>query len=236
MKRLLVPFIALAFCAPAYGESRSFEISELPPLPATSRECTGSRIACATPLGPTPASKKASFKRGDSLASFLKRHGITSDQLKRYNPGLELSRLTVGREVYVAPRINNQPLLTIRPTVTGATSWPERPSLPVRESSRARAVRARIQSNRNYAASSYANRWRRYGNFEVDWQGWKLHSNGSRSTTIKYKRDVDRLAISCKATTLSYKVGNSWTKWIVPARNTPGERILIDLCSNVTGG
>ena len=94
-------------------------------------------LTSSAPLTPPPpVSDKASFKSGDSLASFLKRHGLTSDQLKSYNPGLDLSRLTIGREVRVAKAVSGQKMLAIRPTVSGGASWPERPSLPVREPSK----------------------------------------------------------------------------------------------------
>ena len=303
MKRFLLPFIALTFCAPAYAESRSFEISQLPPLPAatSSKQSSSSEwfwlkaaqptklatlasqlgipvtdlakanetltnhtfrkgewirlpvsvseaalnivgldadtLTTSAPLAPPPpVSDMAAFKRGDSLASFLKRHGLTAEQLKEYNPGLDLTRLSVGRELRVAKAAGGQRLLAIRPTVTGGAKWPERPSLPVRESSRARAVRARIQSNRNYAASSYAKRWRQYA-LLVDWQGWKLHSNGVRSTTVIHSV-VEAVAVSCKATTYSHKRKGypGWGAWNLPTRNSLDEKMIIDLCSNVTGG
>ena len=51
---------------------------------------------------PPPVQSTASIQRGDSLASFLERHGINQEELKQFNPGLTLSDLSVGTEVRVA--------------------------------------------------------------------------------------------------------------------------------------
>ena len=89
-------------------------------------------LTSSAPLTPPPpVSETASFKSGDSLASFLKRHGLTSAELKRFNPGLDVARLSVGSEVRVAKA--SQKLLAIRPSVSGGASWPERPTVPVQE-------------------------------------------------------------------------------------------------------
>ena len=78
---------------------------------------------------PPPVQSIASVKRGDSLATFLDRHGINEEELKQFNPGLTLSELSVGSTVRVAKASPGQQLLAIRPSVSGGASWPERPEL-----------------------------------------------------------------------------------------------------------
>ena len=85
-------------------------------------------IPSVTP--PPPVSELAKVQRGDSLKAFLTRHGVTSEQLKDFNPGLKLSALTVGREVRVSKAVTGQSLLAIRPSISGGASWPDRPGLP----------------------------------------------------------------------------------------------------------
>ena len=79
---------------------------------------------------PPPISELAKVQRGDSLKAFLTRHGITSEQLKDFNPGLKLSALTVGREVRVSKAATGQSLLAIRPSISGGVSWPDQHGLP----------------------------------------------------------------------------------------------------------
>jgi murein DD-endopeptidase MepM/ murein hydrolase activator NlpD len=78
---------------------------------------------------PPPVSDVAAVQKGDSLASFLARNGVSRAELKSFNPGLQLNDLTVGRELRVAQAAPVQSMLAIRPTVSGAAAWPIRPSL-----------------------------------------------------------------------------------------------------------
>ena len=78
---------------------------------------------------PPPVQSTASIQRGDSLASFLERHGINQEELKQFNPGLTLSDLSVGTEVRVAKAAPGQQLLAIRPNISGGASWPDLPAL-----------------------------------------------------------------------------------------------------------
>lgn len=79
---------------------------------------------------PPPLSNVARIQRGDSLAAFLKRHGVTQEQLKDFNPGLELNALTVGRELQIAKASSGQSVLAVRPLGSGGAAWPERKPLP----------------------------------------------------------------------------------------------------------
>ena len=74
---------------------------------------------------PPPVNTVAQVQRGDSLAAFLKRHGVTRDQLKTWNPGLDLTALTVGRELHIAQASSGQSLLAVRPLRSGGAAWPE---------------------------------------------------------------------------------------------------------------
>ncbi|MBE67064.1 MAG: peptigoglycan-binding protein LysM [Cyanobium sp. SAT1300] len=78
---------------------------------------------------PPPVSELAAVQKGDSLASFLARNGVSRAELKTFNPGLKLNELTVGRELRVAQASPGQSLLAIRPTVSGGAAWPIRPSI-----------------------------------------------------------------------------------------------------------
>ena len=88
-----------------------------------------SRRTSAPLSTPPPVSEVAAVQKGDSLASFLARNGVSRAQLKTFNPGLELNNLTVGRELRIAKASSGQSLLAIRPTTSGAASWPLGPSL-----------------------------------------------------------------------------------------------------------
>ena len=86
-----------------------------------------SRRDSAPLITPPPVLEVASVQKGDSLASFLARNGVSRAELKTFNPGLQLNALTVGRELRVAQASPGQSMLAIRPTVSGA-ALPIRPS------------------------------------------------------------------------------------------------------------
>ena len=77
-----------------------------------------------------PLKDKAKFQPQDTLHSFLRRHGLTSTQLRAFNPGLDLATMTAGREVRITKAASGQKLLAIRPSVSGGASWPDTPQLP----------------------------------------------------------------------------------------------------------
>lgn len=118
----------------------------------------------------------ASIKRGDSLASFLSRHGLTLEKLKALNPGLEVSELSVGRVVRVAKVAPGQSLHAIRQGLS-----PEKQHV-------LNQINANIERDQRRAeqkARAEALRWRKFGFYYYDWKGWKLASNGTRITLIK---------------------------------------------------
>ena len=73
---------------------------------------------------PPPVSELAAVQKGDSLASFLARNGVSRAELKTFNPGLQLNELTVGRELRIAQASPGQSMLAIRPTMSGGAAWP----------------------------------------------------------------------------------------------------------------
>ncbi|MEC8441813.1 MAG: LysM peptidoglycan-binding domain-containing M23 family metallopeptidase [Cyanobacteriota bacterium] len=80
-------------------------------------------------IAPPPVASTAKVQSGDSLASFLARHGIKEIELKRLNPGLAVADISVGRELRVAKAAGGQNFLAIRPITSGGASWPSQPTL-----------------------------------------------------------------------------------------------------------
>lgn len=83
-------------------------------------------IRSTAPLSTPPKPKDVvEIKSDQSLASFVKDHGITLEQLKELNPGVQLSKmLMIGNKLRVAKA---RPLLGIRPLRSGGASWPGLP-------------------------------------------------------------------------------------------------------------
>ena len=78
---------------------------------------------------PPPVSTIAKIQQGDSLAAFLKRHGVTQAQLKTFNPGVQLNALTVGRELQISNASSGQSVLAVRPLRSGGAAWPQQAPL-----------------------------------------------------------------------------------------------------------
>jgi len=91
------------------------------------------------PLYPQPASaptaprgNRGLVRSGDTVLSVAQRYGMTVSDLLRLNPGVEMASLTPGIQLRVAPTapMRAHMLLALRPTVSGALSWPDLPNLP----------------------------------------------------------------------------------------------------------
>ena len=126
-----------AWCAvPAKHRSRLLKLTTIDP---------GSERS-TPPQGFAPASTtEAAFESGDSLASFLQRHGIEEIQLQELNPGVQnlVRPAAVSNQIMrenwlqsfkmlcaLALRTPPEPaLLAVRPAVSGALSWPTIPTL-----------------------------------------------------------------------------------------------------------
>ena len=169
---LATPLVAVGFWASIPGHADSRKLAELPPLPVIPEvsEPSSTTVASAQtpPLPPAPPPLRlekheiASVRRGDSLASFLSRHGLTLEQLKSFNPGLEVSDLTIGRVVRVAEAAPGQSLLAIRPLTSGGASWPDTPGFaPVRQTTPVSVPDTYMWPTKEVFTSGYGWRWGR---------------------------------------------------------------------------
>ena len=93
---------------------------------AGSSRFVASSLRTTAPLSSPPIPKDVVKIQSDqSLSSFIRDHGISLQQLKDLNPGVQLSRmLVIGNKVRVA---NARPLMGIRPLRSGGASWPDLP-------------------------------------------------------------------------------------------------------------
>ena len=100
-------------------------------LLALSRFVDASKVQGNAPLTapPAPTGNVVKVTSGDSVAKIASRHGLSLKDLRNLNPGLNLSRLTIGSEIRVA-KAGAGSLLAVRPTISGGASWPSLPSLP----------------------------------------------------------------------------------------------------------
>jgi LysM repeat protein len=82
--------------------------------------------------------------------------------------------------------------------------------------------------------------WRTYGQCKYDWAGWKLHSNGSRTTAAECSGTEKRLTIgvSCERLLVAIRTAESgWSNWERPAgpdnKTRRGEdEMVASLCAN----
>ena len=132
------------------------------PEPSRDRVIESSRfladeIRSSAPLSAPPAPEEVvEVRPNQSLMSLVREHGITLQQLKTLNPGVELSRLVVGSKVRVAKA---QSVLAVRPLRSGGASWPGLPSFPGGDSSR--YPQEFIWPTKGVFTSGYGWRWGR---------------------------------------------------------------------------
>ena len=81
---------------------------------------------------PAPRGSRGLVRSGDTVLSVAQRYGMTVSDLLRLNPGVEMASLTPGIQLRVAPSapMRAHMLLSLRPTASGALSWPDLPNLP----------------------------------------------------------------------------------------------------------
>lgn len=97
------------------------------------------------------------------------------------------------------------------------------------------AVLQRIRSN------SYTPQWRTYGQCKYDWAGWRLNSNGTRTTAAECGGSATRLTVGVICDRLlvaGYTTASGWSKWRTPAgpgnKSRQGEdEMVAALCANV---
>lgn len=93
----------------------------------------------------------------------------------------------------------------------------------------------RIRSN------SYTPQWRTYGQCKYDWAGWKLNSNGTRTTEVECGGSAMGLTVGVSCDRLlvaTYTTASGWSKWREPAgqgnKSRQGEdEMMAALCANV---
>ena len=124
---------------------------------SSSRFIAGS-LRITAPLSTPPIPKDVVEIQSDrSLSSFIKEHGISLQQLKDLNPGVQLSRmLAIGSKVRVAKA---RPLMGIRPLRSGGTSWPDLPGFTGAETFD--ASQSFIWPTKGVFTSGYGWRWGR---------------------------------------------------------------------------
>ena len=125
---------------------------------AGSSRFVASSLRTTAPLSSPPIPKDVVEIQSDqSLSSFIRDHGISLQQLKDLNPGVQLSRmLVIGSKVRVA---NARPLMGIRPLRSGGASWPDLPGFT--GSDAFNASQAFIWPTKGVFTSGYGWRWGR---------------------------------------------------------------------------
>jgi LysM repeat protein len=197
-----------------------------------------------------PVEEHAVVRFGDTVVKIAQRYGLTLQELLRLNPGLETARLVVGSQVRLAQAssTHTRMVLGLKPTTSGGISWPELPdfdkppsrspvSWPTKKplSPNEQALLQRIRSN------SYTPQWRTYGKCKYDWTGWKLNSNGTRTTAVECGGSATRLTVGVSCDRLlvaGYTTASGWSKWREPAgpgnTSRQGEdEMVAALCANV---
>jgi len=92
---------------------------------SSSRFVTGSLRTTAPLSSPPIPEDVVEIQSDQSLSAFIRDHGISLQQLKDLNPGVQLSKmLVIGSKVRVAEA---RPLMGIRPLRSGGASWPNLP-------------------------------------------------------------------------------------------------------------
>jgi LysM repeat protein len=85
--------------------------------------------------------------------------------------------------------------------------------------------------------------WRTYGQCNYDWGGWKLHSNGVRTTGADCGGTAMRwqIGVSCdRLLVATHTTASGWSKWVAPSgpdsKFRQGEdEMVAALCANVAG-
>ena len=115
-------------------------------------------LRTTAPLSSPPIPKDVvEIESDQSLSSFIKDHGISLQQLKDLNPGVQLSRMmAIGSKVRVAKA---RPLLGIRPFRSGGASWPDLPGFTGSEAFD--ASQSFIWPTKGVFTSGYGWRWGR---------------------------------------------------------------------------
>jgi LysM repeat protein len=200
-----------------------------------------------------PVENDGVVRFGDTVLKLAQRYGLSVAELVRLNPGLEIARLVVGSQVRLAQSApgRTRMLLGLKPSTSGGISWPDIPdfgdpqpqfngvSKPTSKplSTNEQALLQRIR------ADSLSPQWRTYGQCKYNWAGWKLHSNGTRTTAAECGGFAMRwtVGVSCHHLLVATKTtASGWSKWAQPAgpdsKSRQGEdEMVAALCANASG-
>ena len=105
-----------------------------------------------------------------------------------------------------------------------------------------------------------AQRWRRYGDIEVDWDNWQLLKGHDDVWVAPWRRAITRpmsigalswpeapsaadkknaipdraVAVDCGTLTVNRKrAGSNWGEWRVPQADSPAETLLVNACTTL---
>ncbi|MCP9851012.1 LysM peptidoglycan-binding domain-containing protein [Cyanobium sp. Morenito 9A2] len=190
------------------------------------------------------------IRSGDTLDAIASRRGTTVEALLRLNPGVQAEALQVGgwlklptggsaldgalipRPESPAPPRAQGPTVPAPPAGTGEQTAAAALLLSPAE--------RRDRADLNLREQSGRARWRRFGQTDVDWAGWRLHPGGVRITLVKAsvadlgvrRSGATAVAVQCESLRQTWRIDGDWEAWAPPEPRSVGQRIVIDLCSN----
>jgi hypothetical protein len=214
----------------APGASSQLTIS-MPPAPPP--------VPLAQPLRPDPAALPSRTRaRFDASLDELVRDGVVSPVERariRSGSGTTPFNVPAHQQPCDVGALSQQECnsgLVVRwrglpNTVSGPTVKPLSPN--------EHALLQRIRSN------SYTPQWRTYGQCKYDWAGWRMNSNGTRTTAAECGGSATRLTVGVSCDRLlvaGYTTASGWSKWREPAgpgnKSRQGEdEMVAALCANV---
>ena len=207
-------------------------------------------VSFRPPIQTPPARQSVvRIKANESLSTFARDQGVSLNELRSLNPGLDLASLAIGSEVRVA-KASPKALLAIRPTVSGGASFPALPALPARspsaigpDTAQKQAIRQRLRKAREQEslvalrkAEARRRRYRTIGSCTFDWQSWGRSDSGVRSVKSScqgYLRPVTEVAVDCKRLKVSEMKYRKWYGWKIPSGDL--EALTVEACANVVG-
>ena len=116
-----------------------------------------STLSTRAPLQSPPSpTRTVKVRAGDNVVKLAERHGMTIQDIRKFNPGLNLSRLMIGSEIQVS---SASPVFAIVPSTSGGASYPGTPVLP--DSEKPNLFQTFIRPTKGVFTSGYGWRWGR---------------------------------------------------------------------------
>jgi LysM repeat protein len=214
------------------------ELLSLNPGLETGRLVVGSQVRLAQPLrpGPTALPSRAPSRFEASLAALVRDGLVSPEERARIRSGSDMSPVNepAHQQACSSGALSQQECssdLVVRwQGKTIDASEPTTKPLSTNELALLQRIRA----------DSSSPRWRVYGQCKYDWAGWKLHSNGTRTTAADCGGTAMRwtVGVSCHHLLIATKAtASSWSKWARPAgpenKSRQGEdEMVAALCAN----